>query len=710
MQAELSPLQALKKYYGYDSFRPGQENIINAVLASKDCLVIMPTGGGKSICFQIPALLMEGTMIVVSPLIALMQDQVDGLKAAGIAATYINSTLDGRETNTRIARLQQGEYKLLYLSPERLQTRAMYNILQHINISGFAIDEAHCISVWGHDFREEYSKLWFLKKKWPDKPLIALTATADKIARRDITQLLKLNEPVMHLGSFNRPNLSLQVLPGQKVYQQILKIMARHHGESGIIYCLSRAGCEEVAGKLNKDGYAAAHYHAGMSSEARAKVQDNFIKDNTPIIVATIAFGMGIDKSNIRFVIHYNLPKNIEGYYQEIGRGGRDGLPCETVMFYSFRDVMILQEFAQKSKLAEIQLAKLKRIQQYAEASVCRRKMLMTYFGEDLQEDCGNCDVCLHPPVVEDATITAQKALSAVLRLKEKIGIGTLIDVLRGSQKSYIFQRGYHEIKTFGAGQDLSVSDWQHYILQLLHHGLIEIAYDEHHVLKVTPAGHQVLFENRKVQAVKPEVSGTIKSPYLRREPKLSKKQSFELQLFDTLSALRKLIADSKGVPPYVIFSDSTLQEMAQQRPINTIEMAEISGVGQFKLDQYGETFIKEIQKAMVESDFSGGVIKGKTYLQTFKYLQAGKSVPEIAKMRKIHETTVYSHIGRLVEKKLIIDISPYITTDELTQVQKAVQETRERKSLNPLHTFLKGKISYGKIRIALSYINMQDE
>jgi ATP-dependent DNA helicase RecQ len=704
MPSESNPHIILKKYFGYDAFRPMQEEIINHVLAGKDCLVIMPTGGGKSICYQIPAIADNGTLVVVSPLIALMKDQVESLQANGIEAAFINSSMDTQRESAQIQKLKNGQLRLLYLSPEKLQSRAMYQLLQETKISGFAVDEAHCISVWGHDFREEYGKLGFIKKQWPDVPIIALTATADKISRRDIVERLNLENPEIFLSSFNRPNLSLQVRPGQQVYRQVKNIVERHKGESGIIYCLSRKSCEEVAMKLKLDGHNAAHYHAGMEAKSRSETQEDFIKDNIPIIVATIAFGMGIDKSNIRFVIHYNLPKNIEGYYQEIGRGGRDGLPCETVMFYSFRDVMILRDFAENSALKEIQLAKLKRIQQYAEAEVCRRKMLLSYFGEDLKEDCGNCDVCKNPPTTEDATITIQMALSALKRLKENIGIGILIDVLRGSQKSYIFDNSYHEIKTYGVGKDISYQDWQHYILQMLHHGFIEIAYDQKHVLKITHAGDEVLFRGRKVQLVKPSMAGESFQPYIRPEPGKSKKEEFDEGLFEALRQLRKQIADSKGVPPYVVFSDATLKEMAGDHPINLTEMSLISGVGEFKLAEYGEVFIKEIQGFMANSTFGNSVGKGKTYLETLQLLQEGKTISEIAASRKIHETTVYSHLAYLFEKQLLERIDGYLTKEEMMLIEKAVKAIGPTDGLKPLFDFLEEKISYGKIRLYLSY------
>lgn len=699
-----SPLGILKKNFGFDTFRPMQEEIILSVLKGKNSLIIMPTGGGKSICFQIPAIMLEGTFIVISPLIALMKDQVESLKANGIEAAFINSTQNYHEEREQLSRLNDGKIKLLYLSPEKLQTRAMYDQLKSIKISGFAIDEAHCISTWGHDFREEYSKLYFLKDQWTDVPVIALTATADKITRRDIVKQLNLDESEIYISSFDRPNLSLQVLPGQKVYRQVKNIVARHKGESGIIYCLSRKSCEEVSAKLNFDGYNSAFYHAGIETKNRTRVQEDFIKDNVPIIVATIAFGMGIDKSNIRFVIHYNVPKNIEGYYQEIGRGGRDGLPCETVMFYSFRDVMILRDFANDSKQSEIQLAKLKRIQQYAEAEVCRRKILMTYFGEDLKDDCGNCDVCKNPPNVEDATKTIQIGLSAIKRLKEKVGIGTLIDVVRGSQKSYLFQNGYNQIKTFGAGREISYTDWQHYVLQMLHHGYVEIAYDQNHVLKITDAGNDVLFNGRKVKLVKPHDTKGGFQPYLKPEPQKTKKQEFEEGLFNALRELRKQIADSKGVPPYVVFSDATLKSMSADHPINPQEMSMISGVGDFKLEEYGDVFINEIQNYLANSEVNNSNIRGKTYLQTLHLIKEGLTIREISKSRNIHETTVYSHLAYLVEKQLIQDIKEYLSNEEIELIQDAVKTIGIDDALKPLYDHLEEKIDYGKIRLVLSY------
>ncbi len=699
----------LKKHFGFDAFRPLQEEIVRTVLSGRDCLVVMPTGSGKSICYQLPAVVSEGTFVVVSPLIALMKDQVEALKANGIAAGFVNSSLEFHEERAILSDLQGGKLKLLYLSPEKLLSGPMHEQLKALKISGFAIDEAHCISVWGHDFREEYSKLNFIKTKWPGVPVIALTATADKVTRLDIVKQLGLKNARIFISSFNRPNLSLRLAPGQRVYQQVKEIVDRHRGRPGIIYCLSRKTCEEVAARLTLDGHNAAHYHAGMDRKERARVQEDFIKDNVPVIVATIAFGMGIDKSNIRFVIHYNMPKNIEGYYQEIGRGGRDGLPCETVMFYSYRDVMVLRGFAEESGQKEIQLAKLRRMQQYAEASVCRRRILLSYFGEDLKEDCGNCDVCENPPAVFDATVIVQKALSALKRLKENVGMGTLIDVLRGSQKGYIFEKGYHEIKTFGAGSDLSYADWQHYLLQMLHHGFIEIAYDRHHILKVTQAGGEVLFENRKVQFVQPTERGD-KPVYLKPERKKTKKQLLEDGLFETLRELRKMIADSKGVPPYVVFSDATLQEMAGERPFTLDDMSLIAGVGEYKLKEYGQVFIDRIIDYLANSDASGAQVRGISYLKTWKLLKEGRTVAEIAKERNIQDVTVYSHLAYLYEKNMISSIEQWISDEEIAKIREAVAATGAPHELKPIFQRLGGAMHYGKIRLALSYLKINDQ
>ncbi|HKK74206.1 MAG TPA: DNA helicase RecQ, partial [Saprospiraceae bacterium] len=498
--------EALKKYFGYDQFRPMQGEIIQSVFSGKDTIVLMPTGGGKSICYQIPAIVMPGTCIVISPLISLMKDQVEGLKSNGVSAAFLNSSLSSKEVRAVEESLLAQELDLLYISPEKITSGGFLPFLKKVKINLIAIDEAHCISAWGHDFRPEYTKLKFLKTQFKGTPLIALTATADKLTRKDIQKQLNLKKPEAFIASFDRPNLSLNVRPGQKRFEQILEFIRTHPDQSGIIYCLSRKSTEKIAQKLSDKGITAEAYHAGLSPNERSLVQENFINDTTPIVCATIAFGMGIDKSNVRWVIHYNLPKNIEGYYQEIGRAGRDGVPADTLLFYSFQDVSMLQEILgnNQSEHSELQLAKLDRMRQYAESPTCRRRMLLSYFGEDLEKDCGNCDVCHDPPESIDGTVIAQKALSAIYRLQQKHSMGTVIDVLRGSSRQELINAGLHKVKTYGAGRDIPYSHWQQYLLQLLNQGYIEIAYHQRNRILLTEASKKVLFENRPVSLVMP--------------------------------------------------------------------------------------------------------------------------------------------------------------------------------------------------------------
>ena len=600
-------LQTLKTYFGYDSFRPLQEDIIRHLMDRKDALVLMPTGGGKSICYQLPALLSEGTAVVVSPLISLMKDQVETLCANGIAAGALNSNNDETENASLRRACMEGKLKLLYISPEKLLAEANY-LLRDMHISLFAIDEAHCISQWGHDFRPEYTQMDILHQLFPQVPIIALTATADKITREDIIKQLHLNQPRIFISSFDRPNLSLTVKRG---YQQkekskaILDFIARHPGESGIIYCMSRSKTETVAQMLQKQGIKSAVYHAGLSSERRDEAQDDFINDRVQVVCATIAFGMGIDKSNVRWVIHYNLPKSIESFYQEIGRAGRDGMPSDTLLFYSLADLILLTKFATDSGQQSINLEKLQRMQQYAEADICRRRILLSYFGENTTCDCGNCDVCKNPPERFDGTIIVQKALSAIARSEQQIGTGILVDILRGNMSSEVTERGYHRLKTFGAGREVPARDWHDYLLQMLQLGYFEIAYNENNHLKITQSGTDVLFGRarallvtiRREEAVQATRGRKRKATVPTKELPLGLPNKESGELFEALRTLRKRLADQEALPAYIVLSDKVLHLLSTSRPTTIEEFGNISGIGEYKKKKYGKEFVELIRK-----------------------------------------------------------------------------------------------------------------
>mgnify|MGYP003173852986 FL=1 len=600
-------LQTLKTYFGYDSFRPLQEDIIRHLIDRKDALVLMPTGGGKSICYQLPALLSEGTAVVVSPLISLMKDQVETLCANGIAAGALNSNNDETENASLRRACMEGKLKLLYISPEKLLAEANY-LLRDIHISLFAIDEAHCISQWGHDFRPEYTQMGILHQLFPQVPIIALTATADKITREDIIKQLHLNQPRIFISSFDRPNLSLTVKRG---YQQkekskaILDFIARHPGESGIIYCMSRSKTETVAQMLQKQGIKSAVYHAGLSPARRDEAQDDFINDRVQVVCATIAFGMGIDKSNVRWVIHYNLPKSIESFYQEIGRAGRDGMPSDTLLFYSLADLILLTKFATDSGQQSINLEKLQRMQQYAEADICRRRILLSYFGENTTCDCGNCDVCKNPPERFDGTIIVQKALSAIARSEQQIGTGILVDILRGNMSSEVTERGYHRLKTFGAGREVPARDWHDYLLQMLQLGYFEIAYNENNHLKITQSGTDVLFGRarallvtiRREEAVQATRGRKRKATVPTKELPLGLPNTESGELFEALRTLRKRLADQEALPAYIVLSDKVLHLLSASRPTTIEEFGNISGIGEYKKKKYGKEFVELIRK-----------------------------------------------------------------------------------------------------------------
>ena len=603
--------QILKKYFGYDSFRPNQEEIIRNVLQGRDVLVLMPTGGGKSLCYQIPALMLEGTTVVISPLLSLMKDQVDALVESGIYAAALNSNNTDEENLTIRQDCIRGKVKILYISPERLLAEIPF-LSRYVRVALFAVDEAHCISQWGHDFRPEYTQLGILHHEFAHVPVMALTATADKVTREDIQKQLNLVDPCIFISSFDRPNLSLEVRRGYRMREKhlaILNFISRRPDQSGIIYCMSRKNTETVAAMLQEHDINVAVYHAGLSTEERARTQEAFLNDHVQIVCATVAFGMGINKSNVRFVIHYNLPKSIECFYQEIGRAGRDGMPSDTLLFYSFGDLAQLTRFASDSGQKRMNLERLQRMQEYAEASVCRRRILLNYFGEQTDCDCGNCDVCKHPPLRFDGTVLVQKALSALVRTDQKIGFTMLVDVLRGNMTQEIVSRQYDRIKTFGVGHDVPARDWHDYLLQMLQLGLIEIAYDENSHLKVTEAGWQVLYGKSVAQLSvivrdeqfdrnsKPKRRNTVQAVKVKETSKVGDELLSENQdLFDALRDLRKKLADEQGFPPYIILSDKVLYLLCQIRPVTLDAFGMISGIGEYKKQKYGEAFIRLIR------------------------------------------------------------------------------------------------------------------
>ncbi|MDD2821276.1 MAG: DNA helicase RecQ [Flavobacterium sp.] len=691
----------LKENFGFEKFRPNQEAIINCVLSGQDTLAIMPTGGGKSICFQLPALVLPGITIVISPLIALMKDQVDSLKANGIEACFINSSQTETEQQFYIDRLQSNLMKLVYVAPESLSY--LENVFSQTTVSLIAIDEAHCISAWGHDFRPAYTNLGYLKNRFPSTPILALTATADKATRKDISQQLNLKNAKTFVASFDRKNLSLEVRPALDRVKQIVDFIKGKPNESGIIYCLSRKTTEELAEKLQKIGLNAKAYHAGLDTKIRSKTQDEFINDDCQVVCATIAFGMGIDKSNVRWVIHYNLPKNIEGYYQEIGRAGRDGLPSETILFESYGDVIQLQKFASEGLNAEVQLAKLERMKQYADALSCRRKILLSYFGELVNENCGNCDICKNPPAFFDGTIIAQKALSAVIRLQESEPLPVIIDFLRGSKNAYIFEKEYQNLKTYGVGQDISWYDWNQYLIQLINLGFCEIAFHQQNKIKLTAFAKKVLFEGEKVL-----LNTVQKNNIEKSESKEPKSKTITNSLFETLRKLRYEISKEEEVPAYVIFSDAALRQMETNRPMSDQELIAIDGVGKAKLEKYGDVFIK----AIIDFEKNKPVKRKKeatTYKETLELYLKGFSAEEISQQRKLGIGTIMSHLAKLYVDGEAIDLSPFISKEEVEQIAEAQQKLDAPNALKPYFDFFEEKMAYEKIRLALAILEKEN-
>ncbi len=700
-----TPKEILKTVFGYNEFRPLQEEIITRTLERKDSFVLMPTGGGKSICFQIPALCMAGITVVVSPLISLMKDQVQALKGNGIKADFFNSSISPQEENEVIDRAMKGETQLLYLSPEKLIS-VRNSWLKELTIKLVAIDEAHCVSMWGHDFRPEYTQLKVFRNSLPEVPFMALTATADKSARQDIEEQLGLKDSKLFISSFDRKNLSIEVrgqVPKKKKLQEIAQFVERKRGESGIVYCLSRKNTEEVAEYLKEEGHSVEYYHAGMNSEDREKIQTEFINDDTKIIVATIAFGMGIDKSNVRWVIHYNLPKNLEGYYQEIGRAGRDGLPSETRLYYNMRDFVLYSQFADDGAYSSMQKEKLNRMLQFAEAKSCRRKILLSYFGEHLLKNCGNCDVCQNPPKNFDGTILAQKALSGIARMGEKEGITMLINVLRGSNNADVHEKNYAQLKTYGVGKEVSFFDWRDYIIQLANQGLIEIMYSENSALKISSLGKKVLKGEKKVELTYP-----VTAEEKKKKPKvvrIANEGEVNEELFKDLKRVRYAISKEENVPAYIIFNDKTLQEIAKELPVTENQFLAISGVGMNKMQEYGEEFMEVVRKFKATAKPK----KIPTTLETFGFYQEGFTPEQIAEKRGLSVTTIFSHLSQLYSEGKEVNLHQFVEANTIEKVRKVYESLNKENSLKPIYEKLEEQVSYGEIRLSIAIIQKDE-
>jgi ATP-dependent DNA helicase RecQ len=722
----MTPIQALQKYFGYSTFRHEQEAIIQNILKGQDVMALMPTGGGKSLCYQLPAVLLDGLTIVISPLIALMKDQVDSLNVNGIPAAFLNSSLNPEETRVLVNRLRNNEIKLLYLAPERLfsaeskenKESKLIPFLKTLKVAQIAIDEAHCISSWGHDFRPEYLMLAGLKEEFPSVPVIALTATADKLTQKDILEKLNLHKPAIFVSSFNRANITYRVAPKKNSFKQLIAFLNEHKDESGIIYCLSRKSTEALAEDLKDEGFAAEAYHAGLSNEIKARNQEAFLRDDLKIIVATIAFGMGINKSNVRYVVHVDLPKNIEGYYQETGRAGRDGLPSEALLLYSPGDAMKLQAFAKvegNEQQSRIMLNKLNDMVKYCQLLSCRRQYLMKYFDEEFPAKCGSCDVCLTEYKRFDGTLIAQKALSAVARLNERFGANYVIDFLRGSKSDKIREE-HKQLKTYGIGADISKADWQHHIRELISMGYLQTAGDEYPVLKLTAQSTDVLKGGQKVEFIEIE-----KVEEVHHEENLP----YEIPLFNRLREVRRGIAEGENVPAYVIVSDATLQEMATYLPQSLDELRMISGFGDIKLARYGRKLLEPVKIYCAEKGL-GSKIKQKspkrerkakspgqtksssrsndTKAETFNLYRSGKTVAEIAAERGFTTATIETHLSYYVQNG-DLDITEIVPQKKIAVIADAV-ESYGTERLSPLKEVLGDDYSYGEIKAVIGWMN----
>jgi ATP-dependent DNA helicase RecQ len=700
---------ALKHYFGYDTFRPGQKIIIEEAINDQDLLVIMPTGGGKSLCFQLPALLKSGLTIVVSPLIALMQDQVDSLQDNGIGATFLNSTLDYNTERSRQQAILQGKIKLLYVAPERLLNERfnpfLQQIIHQIGITAIAIDEAHCVSEWGHDFRPEYRQLKQLRQQYPQIPIIALTATATKRVQQDIIQQLKLRQPNIHLASFNRPNISYEVKAKDgNSYYQLLQAIRQQSG-AGIVYCLSRRKVEETALKLKHDGIETLPYHAGLSDKERSSNQTRFLRDDVRVIVATIAFGMGINKPDVRFVFHYDLPRSLESFYQESGRAGRDGEAAKSMLFFSFGDLKKIEYLIdQKSELNEQRIARqqLNQVVDYAEGTTCRRTIVLRYFGERFTGNCGNCDNCLNPKPTEDWTIEAQKFLSCIARCEQKFGMKHIIDILRGSRNKKIEQYGHHLLSTHGIGKDKTLDEWKMLGRSLLHQGLLAESNDGYRILKLNKRSWEVLRKQLSVTiAIKTKTKSSTDRNYN------SRKAEAEV-LYDKLRILRKQIADLQSIAPYVVFADSTLKLMAQLQPKNNTEFAKISGVNPHKLEQYGEQFLSLIQDFRQLQELPKP-LPNQSQMTTLQLHQQGLNITEIAQQRGYASSTIATHLSELLEMNQPVVLNQLVDVEKQKIIIKAIAKNGNQ-SLTTLKEILGESYSYDEIKLVRGWWRSQQE
>ncbi|MEG4396982.1 DNA helicase RecQ [Microcoleus sp. BROC3] len=711
----LSLEQALKHFFGYGSFRPGQQEIVEAALQKRDMMIVMPTGGGKSLCFQLPALLKPGLTVVVSPLIALMQDQVEALQDNGIGATFLNSTLSSQETRSRETAILEGKIKLLYVAPERLLGERFLPFLDivanKLGISAFAIDEAHCVSEWGHDFRPEYRQMQRVRDRYPDIPIMALTATATERVRQDIIQQLTLRNPYIHVASFNRPNLYYEVRPKTKhSFAEVLQIIQKKGG-SGIIYCLSRKKVDEVAYKLQQSGIQALPYHAGMNDVDRATNQTRFIRDDVQVMVATIAFGMGINKPDVRFVIHYDLPKNLEGYYQESGRAGRDNEPAHCSLFFGYGDVkMIDYIIEQKPDPQEQRIARqqLRRVINYAESTDCRRTIQLSYFGDSFPGNCGTCDNCCNQKPVEDWTIEAMKFLSCVARCQEKFGMNHIIDVLRGSKSQKVLQYQHHQLSTYGIGKDRSADEWKKLSRSLLNQGFLEERTDGFPILKLNEKSWEIMKRQRTVEiAIEPQREVPEKVRYLAVEVE---------SLFAILRTLRKQIADEQFVPPYVVFADKSLRDMAEKRPQNLREFEEVYGVGSNKRDKYGKVFLEAIRSFCQEQDLPTGAassavanlpnlsnVASYSQMQTWELYRQGLTVQGIANARGMSPNTISGHLVELMEMGREVDINLLVEPERQQAIVYAIEVMGDEK-LRAIYEFLEQRYTFEEIKFVRAW------